>query len=169
MAEAHPPPRPPRDPMDPQQYKAPSPFDGHAFMWLEAMFLGYFLLLTFFQPASQQISYTDFKKALMSDRVVSVTFRGDQIHGNYSEGTGDESRFRAVQPTPADETLLPLLEERNVQISAESTSQSAWLSILLAMVPWLLIVLFFVYFGRIAQQRMGGGREGLFEIESTAV
>jgi len=162
MAQSLPPPRPPRDPMDPEQQKTPSPFDGHAFMWLAAMFLGYFLLLTFFQPGSQQISYSEFKQAVISDRVASLTFRGDQILGNYRGGSGDESRFRTVQPTPADEQLLPLLEQRDVQISAESTSQSAWLSILLAMVPWLLIVLFFVYFGRIAQQRMGGGREGLF-------
>ncbi|MDP1930903.1 MAG: ATP-dependent zinc metalloprotease FtsH [Gammaproteobacteria bacterium] len=140
--------------------KTPHPFDQYAFMWMMAIFLGYYGITTLFQATSDQISYSDFKLAVTENRVESVIFRGDQIRGVYrGEGAG---RFMTVQPTPPDESLLSTLESRAVQITVESSTQPAWLRILLTLIPWAFIVLFFLYFTRVFQQRMGGGKEGVF-------
>ena len=144
----------------PEKMPSPSPFDKHAFMWMMAMFLGYYVLLTLFQASSEQISYSEFKQAVTADRVESVTFRGDQIRGVYRGENG--GRFMTVQPTPPDEALLPTLEASEVQISVESSAQPTWLRILLTLIPWVFLVFFFLYFTRVFQQRMGGGKEGMF-------
>ncbi|MDT8429445.1 MAG: ATP-dependent zinc metalloprotease FtsH [Pseudomonadales bacterium] len=148
------------EPVPPKQTPPPSPFDRHAFMWMMAVFLGYYLIMTLMQSGSERIPYSDFKQAVSDDRVATVTFRGDQIRGTYRDEAGGQ--FMTVQPTPPDESLLALLEASQVEINAESSAQPAWLRILLGVIPWVFLVLFFLYFSRTVQQRMGGGKEGLF-------
>lgn len=142
----------------------PHPFDRHTLVWMMFFFVLYYLFSTLSQPARQSLSYSDFKQELVSDNVASVTFRDDQVLGSLRNADPGREGFITVRPGVPDEDLLPLLEEQNVTIEAESTRQPAWLQVLLAIVPWLLLIAFFLYFSRLAQRRMGmgGGKEGMF-------
>lgn len=153
----------PSDPKD-QNPQSPRqrPFDMHSFMWVVAMFIIYSLAFSVFQETTPAISYSEFKQALSADNVASVSFNGDRIEGAYRSTEPGNTRFVTIQPPVADVELLPLLETQQVEIRAQSSQQPAWLQILLTIIPWLLLVMFFLFFSRIVQQRMGGGKEGMF-------
>lgn len=155
---------PPRqDPPPPEGSPPPRPFDGHVLMWLFTMFAVYYLFSTLVQTPSEPIAYTEFKRAVIENRVASVTFEGDQLRGTYNDAVqGQDSSFTTVVPSVPDDDLLPLLEDHEVTITARSAQQPQWLQVLLSIVPWLLILAFFIYSSRILQQRMGGGGGGGF-------
>lgn len=50
--------------LSPKKSPHPSPFDQYAFMWMMAVILGYYAIMTLFQAKSEQISYSDFKLAV---------------------------------------------------------------------------------------------------------
>jgi len=136
----------------------PHPFDAHTLMWMMMVFAVYSIFSGFYGAKTPEISYTDFKKAVIFNQVSSITFKGDQIYGIYSDGGVDEPKiFHTVIPSTSDTDLLPLLEKNKVNVSAKSSADPQWLSILIGIVPWLLILAFFLYSSRMLQQRMGGG------------
>jgi cell division protease FtsH len=151
-----------RDPDGADHKQTPAPFDAHTLFWMALVFAAYYLFFSLSQPARDAISYSDFKLALHQDRVAEVTFRGDQILGSYRAGLPGQQGFITVQPAMADEQLLPLLELRNVKVSAESAQQPLWLQLLLGVLPWLLMIGLFLYLSRLMQRRMGGGKDGMF-------
>ncbi|ALO47371.1 ATP-dependent zinc metalloprotease FtsH [Pseudohongiella spirulinae] len=141
----------------------PGPFDSQTWFWMMLVFIVYYLFFAVSQPARESLSYSDFKQAVRQGEVSEVTFRGDQLLGTYRGSDGSQTRFISVQPASGDEQLLPLLEQQNVLISAESAEQPLWLQLLLGFLPWLLMIAFFIYLSRMMQRRMGGsGRDGLF-------
>lgn len=161
--------RPPEPPGTPRKPNEPKPFDGTVLMWMVIAFLGYYLIFSGFRPAGESIPYTQFKSAVVENRVASVQFEGDQIHGVFrsaaTEQQQEPQRFTTVVPSTGDEALLPLLEDRAVSVSARSSEEPRWFQVLLSVLPWLLIIAFFIYTSRLLQQRMGGsggGREGFF-------
>ena len=154
-----------QQPQPKQPNQAPKPFDPHVLMWLLILFGMYYFFSTINQPQSQTLSYSDFKQAVADDKVASVTFDEDRLRGVYREAgsEGQQQRFITVVPTAIPDTdLIPFLEENNVSIDAKSKSQAQWFGVLLGMLPWLLILAFFIYSSRMLQQRMGGGRDGFF-------
>ncbi|MGQ9427544.1 ATP-dependent zinc metalloprotease FtsH [Gilvimarinus sp. F26214L] len=175
------------DPMAPKPDKQPQqqptrgnpppvrPFDGHMLMWLFMFFAVYYLFSTLSEPGTQNIPYTEFKSAVVADEVASVRFEGDQIRGTFrvessgARGADDEPKtFTTVMPSPGDEELLPLLEERGVTITARSAQEPRWFQVLLSVLPWLLILAFFIYSSRMLQQRMGGGgKDGFFSFSKS--
>ncbi|MGI1680262.1 MAG: ATP-dependent zinc metalloprotease FtsH [Cellvibrionaceae bacterium] len=150
---------------DPVPPKAPHPFDAHTLIWFMMVFAVYSIFSGLSSSKTTEISYTEFKNAIDANQVATVTFKGDQILGVYVDGEIDKPKeFRTVLPATADADLLPLLEEHDVNIVAKSSSEPQWFQILIGIVPWLLILAFFVYSSRMLQQRMGGGggKDGLF-------
>ncbi|MEX1033114.1 MAG: ATP-dependent zinc metalloprotease FtsH [Cellvibrionaceae bacterium] len=141
----------------------PRPFDGHVLMWVFMLFAVYYLASTLSQDRSESIPYTIFKQAVAEDRVASVTFKGDQVQGVYKGAApGEDSSFTTVLPSVSDEELLPLLEDHDVSVNARSAQEPQWFQVLLSILPWLLILAFFIYTSRMLQQRMGGGKDGFF-------
>ncbi|MCB1693066.1 MAG: ATP-dependent zinc metalloprotease FtsH [Pseudomonadales bacterium] len=134
--------------------------DPHNWLWLVVLFSLWYFYSDQTRSTAETIAYSQFKAAVRESHVKSITFRGDQILGTYTEGS-DPPRFVAVVPAVPDDDLLPLLEEKGVTIAAESSQQPRWLQLLLGLLPWLLIGGFFIYSTRVMQQRMGGAG-GLF-------
>lgn len=152
---------------DTQQQKTPqrgpNPLDGHTFIWLALAFFLYYVIATVSQPSRESLSYSEFKQELTTNNIEAVTFRGDQILGSFRNPMDRLPRFSTVQPAVDDDQLLPLLEQNNVSISAESSQDPPWLRVLFAVLPWLLLIVFFLYFSRLMQRRMGGsGKDGMF-------
>jgi cell division protease FtsH len=148
-------------PTEPAPPRPSGPFDNQAFFWMGLVFILYYLFFSVSQPSRELIAYSDFKSHVSAGQVESVTFRGDQILGQRVSGTG-QLQFRTVLPVTGDDQLLLLLERNNVLVSAESSQQPMWMSLLLGILPWLLLIGFFLYFSRSMQRRIGGGKDGMF-------
>jgi len=154
-----------KQPLPPNQPPPPKPFDGHVMMWLLLLFTLYYLFTGINLPSTQTITYSQFKQNIVARQVESVTIQGDEIKGKFKPGglvDAPNANFITIIPAIPDPELLPLLEENKVKIIARSQSRPGWLQVLLATIPWLLILAFFIYSSRIMQQRLGGGRDGLF-------
>ena len=131
------------------------------------------------QPVDK-IAYSQFKQDVKQDEVARVTFRGQQILGNYKSHKNQQTeknhaqndnagsrnpapvdRFRTYRPQIQDPELIPLLENHKVAVFAEKQEQN-WLGrILISFLPWLLIIGFFLYSSKKFQKRVGG-RSGIF-------
>ncbi len=123
----------------------------------------------FYRPAIESVAYTEFKTQLSEGNVKNIRVKGEVLKGEFKEaverGAGDRKKeivyFKTVFPSFGDHDLMKLIEKRNVTVFTEKDERS-WFSILLInLLPWILIIGFFVYSSRQFQQRMGGG-QGFF-------
>jgi cell division protease FtsH len=142
-------------------------FGGRTLVWIIVLsVMALYMVRGLDTPeGTDRISYTDFKEAVDNDHVEEVVIRGDLIEGRFNgAGTANNEpqRFTTVIPAIDDPELIELLESRGVKIRAEST-QNTWVqTLMIAFLPWLLIIGLFIYLGRRMQNRMGGAQDGLF-------
>ncbi|SCZ55589.1 ATP-dependent zinc metalloprotease FtsH [Thiohalomonas denitrificans] len=126
---------------------------------------------------TESLAYTEFKEAVREGRVTEVTIEGQDIRGHYAqpEQPADEEQEPAPQPeepggftttipSVEDPDLIPLLEQNNVTVHAESAETPWWASALIGILPWILIIALFWWGWTRMQERMGGagGRDGMF-------
>lgn len=148
--------------------KKPHPFDGHTLMWIAWAFFVYCIFIDLNQTKSILIPYSQFKQEIAEKKVESVTFKLDEIHGKYlGTDAGKTNSFKTIIPAIPDADLLPLLENNKITAVALSQADPKWLQVLLGVLPWLLIMAFFIYSSRMLQNRMGGGRGGLFSFSKS--
>ena len=97
------------------------------------------------------ISYTSFLQHVQQEEVKQVTIVDNIISGKLKDG----KEFSTV--VPKDDTLIPKLEAKNVEIKAELPPQPPWWTgILSSILPMLLIV--GLWFLLMNQSNGGGGR-----------
>jgi cell division protease FtsH len=109
----------------------------------------------FRQPATQPtvLSYTAFVAKVQAGEVKDVTF---QIADVVQTGTGtlkDGSKFTTIAPL-YDASLYPLLVEKGVQGDFSKAQTSIWLTLLMDVVPYVLLIALWVFM----MQRMQGGQ-----------
>ncbi|MFT6435003.1 MAG: cell division protease FtsH [Candidatus Azotimanducaceae bacterium] len=147
----------------PNQKRLPGPFDGHVLMWLLWGFVVYYFFTDFNRSKPEVIPYSQFKHEISAKKIEQVIFKHDEITGTYSgtstSGDGAET-FKTIIPAVPDAELLPMLQSNDIIVVALSQAEPRWLQVLLGVLPWFLILAFFIYSSRMLQQRMGGGREG---------
>jgi cell division protease FtsH len=122
------------------------------------------------QPPALELAYSDFKQHVTQGNVAAVTVQGDRITGEFKNAllaeANQEGRtyqhFHTVLPSFGDPDLVGLLEQHRVTIRAEQESSSWFRTLLIALLPWLLIMGLFVYSQRRMQQGLGGWGGGLF-------
>lgn len=144
----------------------PDPGGRFSFIWILLFMLLFFLLLSGNGGNNQRISYTEFKQVVGQGKVAQVTMKGNTISGTYKSGSGRGApdEFTTVKPSVEDSDLLPLLENNNVEIAARS-GENGWLGrIVIIMIPWLLIIGFFYFMSRRAQNQMNSPFGRLFSI-----
>ena len=107
-------------------------------------------------PASsgdtKPIEFSQLLSAVDAGNVASVTIKGQNITGEYTDG----GRFKTY--APSDPSLVQRLYDKNVQIKAEPASDG-WGGILPALISWfpmLLLIAIYIYFMR--QMQGGGGK-----------
>ncbi|MFH1336551.1 MAG: ATP-dependent zinc metalloprotease FtsH [Candidatus Zixiibacteriota bacterium] len=111
------------------------------------------------------ITYTEFMQQLQDGNIKNVTFVEKDIEGEFSkvfvktEGEKSEqySKFKLHIPFD-DPSLLTKLQEKNVGINAK-TAGTNWSGILLTSLPWIILIVFWIF---IMRQMQGGGAKGLF-------
>lgn len=132
-----------------------------------------YMFQMFAPPESLNLSYSDFKDTVIQGQVSEITIKGDKITGTFTEpvsqrpedqGPSQEAaryeHFETVLPSFGDPDLIGLLEKNKVTIKARSEEKS-WVRTLLAgLLPWLLLIGFFVYTSKKFQERAGGGLFG---------
>ena len=156
-------------------------------LWLAGAFL--LLYVAFGAPLSDwnraELSYTEFKRQLELDNIARIQVRGQQIQGEFrapytpspKQETGSEGeeekqpppsyeRFHTTVPSFAEQALAPLLDRKQVEITAEAATASPWQQLLVDMLPLLLIVGLVWYGTRLFQRRVAslGGPGGAFGI-----
>jgi cell division protease FtsH len=157
--------------------------DDHHSIWLPVIwFLAIWISISFifgrFRGVNRvEIPYSVFKQQVRERNVEQVTITGQQIEGEFAEpyqgdaAEGDgEARsyqlFSTIKPAVEDPEFVSLLDEYGVLLSAE-LQEGTWLVYaFINLLPWVLIIGFFVYTSRKAGQQMQstGGTGGLFGV-----
>ena len=156
--------RPPPPPLGPVPEGTPGGRPG----WRGWVVLGLLLATVYIwehfastEQAHPLISYTAFYKAVGEQQVESVTLRGQSVSGKFKHPATIDGRplevFRTLVPVQEDRDLLPLLREKGVVISVKSEEQPPAVQIVMAVLPFALIVGAWVWLSRRAQTMMGPG------------
>lgn len=142
----------------------PSMLDWRPFVFTLIAFTIYYLTIGERPPAVERLAYSDFKEQVLSETVESVTLRGHILTGRFVNSTKPAGRsdFRTVLPAIEDSGLLPLLEQRDVKITAQTEESPIWLQLVIGILPWVLIFGLFAYSNYAMRSRMGGGAGGMF-------
>jgi cell division protease FtsH len=123
-------------------------------------------------PERRSITYTEFLKQLDASNIKSISIQKMRVNGEFVKKTEikpvDSTNAVSVQyfqtylPNFQGEDLLNKLDAKNVAITVEPPEQSSqfW-DFVLSMLPWVLIVGFWILMMRRAQQ-IQGGAGGLF-------
>ena len=140
-----------------------------------AIFLLLYVVFLYPQITAQryELPYSQLKSLTRDAQVKEVTFRGNIIDGTLNQpvaiGPHGESGqlFRTRIPTIGDETLLPMLDEQGVAIRvADDPAKSGWLAVLLALIPWLLLIAFFYWMFQRTSRTLGGRFGGAGDLKT---
>ena len=130
-------------------------FSRNAVLWIIILLL-LFALFNLFQGTANRgaqppVAYSDFIEDVKQDKVAEVTIQGPKITGKYRDGRELETY------APEDPSLMPLLLENHVEVTAEPEEEvNPLLSILITWLPMLLLVGVWIFFMR--QMQSGGGK-----------
>lgn len=134
------------------------------------MFFFYYLLQVFMVKPIPTISYSDFLRQIKAEEVAEVIIKGNEIHGSYQLSADPASKrqfdFQVIVPNFESARLLDALENHDVSIRVQPDELPFWAKMVAGFLPWLLILLFFVWSSRALQARMGGGN-GLMGFSSS--
>ena len=110
-------------------------------------------------PASQVVSYSEFKELVQNGQINEAHFEGNQVVGTIvlstAAGNTAETTTRMITYLPSldDPDFLPLLEEMDVKITSANLTDSITGGWFYYILPWLAIMLFYWWFW----SRMAGG------------
>jgi len=124
------------------------------------------------QSQIKELSYSDFYNEIKAGNIKSATIIGStDISGNFCTPEGGDTQYHVVQLPFSDPNLVPTLSDpKNANFTkptcADSTTvitqqpadNSFWLNILITFLPWVFLILIFVFISRRASQ----GQQGIF-------
>jgi cell division protease FtsH len=129
---------------------------------------------TFFStgpPAQYTVNYSQFMEQLNAGNIKSVSIKALHVGGEFVKEVNIQLQgekkpanvkyFQTFLPSFQGEALLSQLKEKNVIINIESTEQGYIWQILIGVLPWALIIGFWVLIMR-KSQKIQGGPGGLF-------
>ena len=105
------------------------------------------------QTSASDIGYSEFVLAIEEQRILEVVIQGEKIRGRYLDGR----TFRTY--VPKDNTLVPLMRKKGVNIRVQPPDQGSWYTnLLLSWLPMLLLLGVWIFFMR---QMQAGGTKAL--------
>lgn len=126
------------------------------------------------EEQSAEISYSRFRSELAANNLKKISFKGTDASGEFlqkiqltepvqgKEATREVGRFTTTLPAEADPALLAELISHKVEIRAVSSATSPFMSLLVALLPWVLIIGVWLYISRAARNQGPGGMFGSF-------
>nr|PZN68415.1 MAG: cell division protein FtsH [Sphaerobacter thermophilus] len=153
-------------------------------LWVALLALALWNVYTFFWPSSGarlNIPYSAFIQQVEGENVSSVTIRGQQVSGTFTEEVrvaGDQvlspgdpvppgtspneirtgTQFQTTIPENSQTELVPLLQSHGVTVKIDQAGGSVWPSLLATIVPLFLFIGLMVYLGR----SMSRGQQNVF-------
>lgn len=121
-----------------------------------------------------EIPYSRFKDELARDNVKGITLKGSVIRGEFRaaiqvadtepgrKAARQVTRFTSNMPALQDTGLMAELQAKKVTVTAESTETSPFVSALIYLLPWLLIIGLWVLFSRGMKAQGPGAMMGGF-------
>src|SRR5574340_801478 len=110
-----------------------------------------FNLISYKQPSSEKVIFSDFIHDVESGNVAEVTIQGNDIIGKFKDG----KPFKTFSPQYPD--LVSKLRASGVKISAEPVVETpSWGTIFVSWFPMLLLIGVWIFFMR--QMQSGGGK-----------
>jgi len=122
-----------------------------------------------------EISYSRFRAELAANNLTKVTLRGKNVKGQFRNpikvptvtpdqkgGTVNATSFTTTLPSIEDPTLLPELTSRRVEMTVVSTETSAFGTLFIYLLPWLLIIGVWWFVMRGMRKQGPGGMMGGF-------
>jgi cell division protease FtsH len=112
------------------------------------------------------VEYSTFLSWVRAGKVKQVVVRPDSVSGKLSEAQTVDGKsvteFRTA--TPRDDRLVALLDDKGVQIRAESEDSPLLVRLVVMALPWVVIIGVWLWLSRRTQQMMvaGGGPLGGF-------
>ncbi len=134
-----------------------NPLQKNIALWLVISLVFVMIYHLFNQPkiAQMDIIYSDFLSYVDKTQVTEVTIQGDNISGKLTSGKA----FKTY--APKDASVVALLKEKGVRISAKPADDSPWyMTILVSWLPMLLLIGVWIFFMR--QMQGGGGKAMAF-------
>jgi cell division protease FtsH len=155
----------------PQKYPIPKNWIINAILIIAFTAIYYALTQKTVTEPAFDIPYSEFKELLNDGALASVTLKGNQAEGTLLQATSigpqqEMSRsFKTRIPDIGDESLLPALEAKRVEVKVLSpeTEGVIW-RVLLSILPWILIIAFWFWIINRAQRSMSGGLGGKGEL-----
>jgi cell division protease FtsH len=122
-------------------------------------------------PAQYTINYSQFMEQLNSGNIKSISIKKLHVDGEFVKEVNIQLQgekkpanvkyFQTFLPSFQGEGLLSQLREKNVIITIESAEQGYFWQILIGILPWALIIGFWVLMMK-RNQKIQGGPGGLF-------
>ena len=137
-------------------------------LWMLYLIVGCILLLSLFFstttsiPTDAKVPYTQFKQLTVEGQVERVTFRADEVLADLHKATvvrpsgPSVSRIKTRVPAIGDPELLPLLEQRDVEVEVLSGEPSGASQFLLSILPWAMLIGIYWFFWRRVTRSIGG-------------
>ena len=130
-----------------------------ALLWVVIIVL-VFLLWSLFQTSkatTENIRFSDFLKRVDQGQVTQVLIRGNEIRGELNAAGTGRKEFRTVMP-PNYDGLVPLLEKKVPNFSAEEPRDNSFVTALVTWAPVLFLIGLWIFFMR---QMQAGGNKAL--------
>ena len=110
-----------------------------------------FNLISYKQPSSDKVIFSDFIQEVESGNITEVTIQGNDILGKYADG----KEFQTFSPQYPD--LISKLRASGVKIAVEPVVDSpSWGTIFVSWFPMILLIGVWIFFMR--QMQSGGGK-----------
>ncbi len=109
------------------------------------------------------IPYSQFKALVSQGHVSAIELSGEKVEGELGAplaiGPRQESSrlFSTLLPQWPDESLFPLLQEQSVTIKVNPAQGNTGSTLLLALLPWVLVMVFWFWLIRRASRNIAGG------------
>jgi cell division protease FtsH len=80
------------------------------------------------QNSSATVPYSEFVTQVRAGNVATVAFNGSQLSGQFVKSVSGSSSYQTQEPSQGDPSLIALLLDNKVKITATSSTSSDWLS-----------------------------------------
>ncbi len=107
-----------------------------------------------------ELTYSSFYSQINDGNIKTAVFNGQtDITGQFQHPVGQYTQYHVIQLPNGDNQLPQLLLSKGaVVISQPPQDNSFWLNLLIALIPWVLVIGLFVFLTRRASQ----GQQGIF-------
>ncbi len=105
------------------------------------------------RPTTQEVSFTEFIDLVNQKRVKEVTISGDEVRGVFK----DRNELRTTI-LPGYPKIIDEMREQGVNVKVKSASSGNWTAILINIIPFVLILGFWIFMMR---QMQSGGNKAL--------